>query len=132
MSNDKSMNITLRTGETVEVKVGMTFAMHNVNTNRRSDKLSEIVVTKIGRKWITFTQGSYAEYKFDSEGIELSDYGHNSLYLSQEAYDDKVKADNLGRKIADSFSFRGKKNYTLTQLKEVAYILGIEIDETSN
>lgn len=76
-------------------KVGMT--VHSVMTRnqRNGPKISEVTITKIGRKWIYFGEG-YQVDRFDAETCQIDGKGYSSpgkvyenldKYLSETARD---------------------------------------------
>ncbi len=115
----KTKDIKLATGEMLSVSVGDKLYLYNVNRNfRGNNKLRQITVTKIGRRWITFDEN----YQFDSDGDENSDYGHNRLYKSQQQYDDIILKKKLSQMIAEEIR---KDKHELCVVCQIAYLLGV-------
>lgn len=58
-----------------------------VTRENRVDSISDAVVEKIGRKWISVKRG-WAEFKFDFDGIESDGPGHRArLWPDRAAYE---------------------------------------------
>jgi hypothetical protein len=73
-------------------EVGQTVFVHYWKNGGRQSNTADGVVTKVGRKWVTFKEG-WAEDRFDMETGRI-DGGHytspGDVYPSREAYDEKV------------------------------------------
>jgi hypothetical protein len=128
VSKDKSMDIKLRSGVTVTVRVGDKLAMSNCNANRRNNELRTLTVTKIGHKWVSFDDRG-TSYYFDADACEKSQYGHNTLHESQQSYDDEQEAEKLYSKFRRGLESYGRMKFTKSQITEAAYILDIKLTD---
>lgn len=127
----KSMQIRVRTDEVVTVEVGTKLYMHNCNHNRNGiSDLMEITATKIGHKWVTFERGR-TEFQFNSDGYENSNYLHNTLFKSQESYDDMIRSQKMQTEL-ERVMREKRKSITVEQMREFAKILGVTLEEDSN
>ena len=103
-----------------------------ISLKTKSDWIFPVEVIKVGRKYITVRKPSGIEYKFDiNDGYRKvyecagADY---RLYPTENAVIEKFLANALHNKIRSAFSDYGETRYSLSQLKEIAKILNIEID----
>jgi hypothetical protein len=95
----------------------------------RKQKLTRVVVTKVGRKYFTCLEEDRPEHmstQFYLDGWqEKSDYDAcQKLYESKQAYEDEVEVRRISRKILNRFeySYRGH-NIPLTALRTIEGIL---------
>lgn len=96
--------------------------------NARWMRGGQVVITKVGRKWLTLDNGSRA----DSETLRIDGRGMSSpgiLYENEQAYIDFRDHLDLCAKIKQRFlSFRAGGEVTPEQAKAIAEILGIKTD----
>lgn len=117
-------------------KVGDTvFLVKSDRRNSRQD--GEYYITKIGTKFITICKnkdGNSSPYKVDKNPFNSFYHltvqnwgGSDSVFPDEQTYNDYRKADKISRAVSDLFKW-GNITYSLTQLEEVAKILGIETE----
>lgn len=68
----------------------------------RGDRLRDVVVEKIGRKWLTVKAG-YSEWRFDKGGQSNQNYGlRPRLYVSREVYAQEVELRDTWRQFTQA------------------------------
>lgn len=92
-----------------------------VNCNRRGDP-AELVIEKVGRSLIHLNNGM----SFYFNGSERSDYGHNTIYSSQEGYDMELERRRISSHIESEFRYIGGHKYSLETLRKVKELLDAE------
>lgn len=118
-------------------KVGDTVFLY---ASDRRDSYSDGIyfITKIGKKYLTINKDkdegypsvlvNKNEYTSGYYHLTKSTYGSGSYVFSAEKdCKDYLKARSLSSRISDKFRF-GSSYYSLTQLEEVAKILGIKTE----
>ena len=119
------MKLKLRGEEEIDVSVGMKLYLSNVIRNKGDNQfnLTELTVTKLGRKWITLVDKNKYEYQFDNRGDQNSQYSHNTLYISIESYREKEEARRLNRCIKEKID---RSSIPVHLVIKIAKILEIE------
>ena len=113
------------------VKVGDTLIWRTVgrmNYDRASGtydapiEINEVIVGKVGRKWITF--GNYLEYKADKESgrVEAINCQSSTLYSSMEVMEDSLAARKLWDSLTRGLSYSNHGKLTLADVKEIEVI----------
>lgn len=108
-------------------KLGQTLYSLNVGNAARNtpQKLTPMIVTKVGRKYFTLGEG-YASVQFHlSDWRENSSYSPNHrLYESEEDYENEKEKGEISQMICDSFQYgRNNKDLSLDSLRSIAKIL---------
>lgn len=116
-------------------KVGQRLYRLNIGNNARhcTQKLTPVVVSKVGRKYFTVKQeGPYAmESEHHIIGwYEKSEFSANyALYESAQAWDDEKEAVEICKRIAEHFQYgRNRANLPIDALRT---IMGIVEEEKS-
>ena len=115
-----------------EFEVGQ--GLFYVSNSSRNPNFS-VTITKMGRKWAEITQvgrsRSDARFEFKAERWNRVDGGDYSspgtLYLSEQDYEDKVKANKIGFLVGKKLQCSSP--YSLQTMEKVAELLGIEVVE---
>jgi len=114
-----------------DLKVGQTLYLvrkgYENNTHKRElDKINEVEVIKVGRRYVTVSVGGYFE-TFDSQEDFKIYYGYGykrmkeGLYLCLQDYIDELKKEKLLMKVRDFFSCNTSQ-YMLLSLEELENI----------
>lgn len=107
-----------------KIKVGQKVWIKEAYPGAESN-LKEAIVSKVGRKYFELEKQYYT--KFDIE--KLIEAGHSNykskIYLSPNDYYEEIEHLKLSQEIRKSFSPFGKSQYTLSQLRQIAEIIGI-------
>ena len=108
--------------------VGMRFWL--VLNERRHTKDREVTIAKIGRKWVTLSDGN----RFDrtSESWRIVDGGGYSspgrLWDSKEQYEEDAQVRQIIDAIERKFRFgRDSENVSLENARQAARLLGLEV-----
>ncbi len=92
---------------------------------RKSDP-SEVVITKIGRKYFEVaTEDGYRKGKYEIETMLESVYSNyrNKAYLSLKEINDEDEKTKLSNKIKNKFNSYGELPFSLDQLKKIDEII---------
>jgi|WetSurMetagenome_2_1015567.scaffolds.fasta_scaffold695503_2 hypothetical protein len=95
--------------------------------NREADDIREAIINKIGKKYFYLNEYPWVKFSI-SEMRDISNYASDyGIYLSeQEIKDEKEYFEKL-KFLKDTFDYcRGKKNFTLDQLKKICNIINNE------
>ncbi len=89
--------------------------------------LREVVVVKVGYRYITVRLGAY-EQKYEpmkgkSDGFLRSLDGSGYLYPSKESFREQLELNNMRKWFIDATDWAKREQYTLQQLKAVKEIL---------
>ena len=104
------------------------FSLNIGNAARNVEqKLTPVEVVKVGRKFFTCKgtgRGNETQYHIDN-WVENTEYCASSkLYENEQSWLDEKERRDLYDKIRDAFNhFRGSKDYTLEQLREIGEII---------
>jgi len=110
-----------------KLKLGQTLYSLNVGNaaRHRTQELTPVIVTHIGRKYFTCKKAgsSYAKFYFLDDWSEKSEFlATSKLYETPEEWEgDKLKTEIIG-KIRKAFEYGGSR-FALEQLKKVDSIL---------
>ena len=93
----------------------------------KESNLTEVVVVKVGYRYITVQRGAY-EQKFEplrgkSDGFLRSLDGFSYLYPSKESFREQMELNNMQKWFIDATDWTKREQYTLQQLKAVKEIL---------
>ena len=110
--------------------VGQTLYSLNVGDEARGceQKLTEVTVRKVGRKYFTCVESGYhhgKEYHIDG-WREKTNYGIGSvLYESKQAWEDDKESSIICKEIYSSFEYgRNNDNVSLENLRLISGMLG--------
>lgn len=107
--------------------VGQTVFILNLHTGRNTEPtINESTVTKIGRKYVTLSNGSqYYENEHCNDALtESKDWGERTyLFNTQSAANDYIEKTKLELWLIKLSHTEIKNKYTLEQLRQVKTIL---------
>lgn len=110
-------------------EVGQTVYSLNVGNAARNceQKLTPIVVTKVGRKYFTCGEGWQATRYYIEDWCEKTNYSANtSLYESPKEWEDEKLRAELFIKVKSELGAYGcNRNITLKQIQGIAKILNL-------
>lgn len=96
-----------------KVKIGQTLYSLNIGNSARGceQKLTPVVVSKIGRKYFTVKESDYFETQHYLDGwCEKSEYISNSrLYVSPQEWEDDKEKEKLNHLIGGEFKLLNSK-----------------------
>lgn len=108
-----------------EITVGMKLYLDPVNNEARygNDKILEVEVTKVGRKY--FYVEPLTENKFSLDTLEeVSDYAEDyKVYFTEQEILDGRERDKLYSEIGMKFGTFSNKDLTITQLRRIKEII---------
>ena len=118
-------------------KVGDTVFMRK-SERRNSSQDGDYYVTKVGNKYLTINKSKDGKlqdilvhkqpHPQGNYHLTKTSYGSGDyVFVSEDSCNDFLKAGRLSLEISEQFRF-GNSNYSLTQLEQVAKILGIETE----
>lgn len=111
------------------------FSLNVGNAARRCEqKLTPVTVTRVGRKYFTCETDDRwkfkAEYHLDTWSERTEYIANSCLYESEQEWNDESDANLINSEIRGFFRDYGKPKCTLTQLRQIAAILGIKTTPT--
>jgi hypothetical protein len=95
-------------------KLGQTLYSLNIGyaARNREQKLTPVVVTKVGRKYFTCTKdgSTYGtQYRLDDWGEKEEVRRHSKVYSSMKGWEDERDAGKICKKISDAFLYGGNR-----------------------
>lgn len=86
-----------------------------------------VTIEKIGRKWITLSNGQRCDKDGNVDGGEHMSLG--KCYLDRELYDNQLARENVWKIIRDFIDYnrQSPESLTIENLVEIAFKLGIAI-----
>ena len=119
--------------------VGEALYSLNVGNAARSveQKLTKVIVTKVGRKYFTCIKEEYIgtsfadmgiEYHLDSWWEKTECIASSALYENEQEWVDEVETGKICKKVYEAFEYgKNKKELSLVDLRKIADILNLEI-----
>lgn len=103
------------------------------NRARTYNKQRYCEVTKVGRKYFTVTYGekpyeTEVEFHLDTRRQRTEYSDAYALYESEQEWADEIEKSKLAYLIELAIKYGGHKRYTITQLREVVKVLGIQLE----